>query len=289
MERREFGRRVAMALPLLSVTARGSEFWNDKAPADWNDKEVKKLLSKSPWAKEAVAEFDPNRMGGMGGPGMGRRGGMGGEGGGLPGGGGMPGGGDMPGGGGMPGGGMGGPRGGGGMGPGGGGMGGPDGGGFEPPKFSVRWESEPVREGEIKAEAKYAEMLAEAAKDHYIIAASGGGMWGRRGEGGPGGGLRGPGPGGTMDPQQREQFRQQMEARIMQATTLTAKGKEPVQCVKVVRAQSNEGFITFFLFPRSAAFSLDDKEVTFQTAMGPMELRTKFALKDMVYKGKLAL
>ncbi|MCC7155543.1 MAG: hypothetical protein IT161_13290 [Bryobacterales bacterium] len=289
MERREFGLRVAMGLPLLAGPAKAGEFWNDKAPADWNDKEVKKLLSRSPWVKGAVVEFDPGRMGGgMGGPGMG---------GGRRGGGGM-GGGEM--GGGMPGGGMGGPGGGGGGmgGPGmggGGGMGGgmpgggmgPGGGGFEPPKITVRWESEPVREGEIKAEAKYAGMLAEAAKDHYVIAAQGGGL-GRRGGGEGPGGLGGF-PGGGSDPRQREQVRQQWEARMKSTTTLAAKGKEPVPCVKIARAETGDGFLTFFLFPRSPGFSLDDKEVTFHTVLGPMEVKAKFALKDMIYKGQLAL
>ena len=51
-----------------------------------------------------------------------------------------------------------------------------------------------------------------------------------------------------------------------------------------------EGKMTFrFYFPRSADLSLDDKEVLFQTRVGPMELKQRFVLKDMTFDGKLAL
>jgi hypothetical protein len=32
-----------------------------------------------------------------------------------------------------------------------------------------------------------------------------------------------------------------------------------------------------------------DKEVTFHSQMGPMEVKVKFALKDMTFDGRLAL
>ena len=44
------------------------EFWNDKQPREWAEKDVQRLLTKSPWAKDATVEMD---FGGMGGPGMG--------------------------------------------------------------------------------------------------------------------------------------------------------------------------------------------------------------------------
>ena len=34
---------------------------------------------------------------------------------------------------------------------------------------------------------------------------------------------------------------------------------------------------------------LDDKEVVFSTMFGPMQLKAKFTLKDMVYQSKLEL
>jgi len=48
--------------------APAGEFWNDKQPSEWSEKDVQRLLTKSPWAKEAAAQVD---FGGGGGPGMG--------------------------------------------------------------------------------------------------------------------------------------------------------------------------------------------------------------------------
>jgi hypothetical protein len=46
------------------------EFWDDKQPSEWSEKEVQRMLTKSPWAKEAGLEVTGGRGGrGMGGPG----------------------------------------------------------------------------------------------------------------------------------------------------------------------------------------------------------------------------
>jgi hypothetical protein len=45
----------------------------------------------------------------------------------------------------------------------------------------------------------------------------------------------------------------------------------------------------YFLFPRSEAITLEDKEVEFETKLGPMEIKRKFKLQDMVFGGKLEL
>jgi hypothetical protein len=45
----------------------------------------------------------------------------------------------------------------------------------------------------------------------------------------------------------------------------------------------------FIAFPRSAGISLDDKEVEFVTKIGPLVIRKKFKLKDMVFNGKLEM
>lgn len=45
-----------------------ADFWNDQQPAQWAEKDVQRLLTKSPWAKSADLQID---FGGMGGPGMG--------------------------------------------------------------------------------------------------------------------------------------------------------------------------------------------------------------------------
>jgi hypothetical protein len=68
-------RYLVFTMPALLFAG---EFWQDKKPSDWSEKDVKRLLTKSPWAKEGTVEFNMERMGGMpggGGPPMG--GGMG--------------------------------------------------------------------------------------------------------------------------------------------------------------------------------------------------------------------
>lgn len=147
-----------MLLLTLAGSVLAADFWLEKEPAQWSEKEIERLLTKSPWAKQVTAAMDFSRMGGPGMPGGPPGGGM--PGGGPPGGG-M--GGGMPGGG-PPGGGMGGPP----------GMGGP-GGGMPEFKATVRWESaEPLR-----AVAKRA--LAGQAVESYVISITGLPMNGNRG------------------------------------------------------------------------------------------------------------
>jgi hypothetical protein len=44
-----------------------------------------------------------------------------------------------------------------------------------------------------------------------------------------------------------------------------------------------------FLFPKTRAIAVDDKEVEFSTRLGEVELTKKFKLADMVVRGQLAL
>ena len=76
-------------------------------------------------------------------------------------------------------------------------------------------------------------------------------------------------------------------ARLRAGTSLTCKGKDPVAPERVERV--NDGSTVLFVFPKSDPITLQDREVEFVTHLGPMELRHKFKLKDMVYQGKLEL
>ncbi len=105
------GAGMAAWLPLNAGTV---DFWNKKPPADWTNEEIDRLISKSPWAKLAKAQYAPGEgnyddetQGNTGGRGTGS-----GNGGGYPGGGTGTGGGYPGGGGGYPGGGGGYPGGG---------------------------------------------------------------------------------------------------------------------------------------------------------------------------------
>jgi hypothetical protein len=53
------------------------------------------------------------------------------------------------------------------------------------------------------------------------------------------------------------------------------------------RGQSGDG--TLFYFSRLLALRPEDKEVTFSTKLGPLEVKCKFTLKDMIYRGHLEL
>jgi hypothetical protein len=53
--------------PCFAPAAMAGEFWDDQEPSQWSEKNLQRLLSKSPWAKETSAETS----GGMGGRGMG--------------------------------------------------------------------------------------------------------------------------------------------------------------------------------------------------------------------------
>ena len=76
---------AALGSALVVWGSPAGDFWNDKQPGQWAEKDVQRLLTKSPWAKDADVEMDfggPGMGGfGMGGPGMDGPPGMGGPGG----------------------------------------------------------------------------------------------------------------------------------------------------------------------------------------------------------------
>lgn len=260
-------RRSAILLSTIAPFARAADPWKQNKPGEWSVDDVKKLITRSPWSKEVSVSM---------GMGMGSGGGMG-RGGGRKGGGG---GGGMPGGGG----GMGGPGGGGGGGmedgP-GGGMGGMGGGGgmnsMPEIKATVRWES-----SQVMYDATKRPKSAQSEK-FYILTVSGLRPMG-------GGGMRGgearSAPSAT-DPAQR---RQMMLERMKQSTTLERKGKDPIFADVVESRDAGPAPVYYFAFSKEKqAIALEDKEVTLHLKLGPMELKAKFVLKEMVYQGQLAL
>jgi hypothetical protein len=235
-----------------SPRALAGEFWNDKEPSAWSHKEVERILTRSPWAKDAAVQMNFSAMqqggagGGRPGGGMGRGGpGMGGPGMGGPGmGGGAP---------------AGGPPG---EGPGGG-----------PPQFKavVRWESAaPVR-------AARKEDLAGQDDAHYLISVSG---LPEIGAGRRPHGADGP-------PEADRERRQQMQERMKQNTSLQPKGRIAISPARVENA--GDGTMLFYFTKEAVPLSLDDKEVAFATHLGPLEVKAKFVLKEMKYRGQLAV
>ena len=252
----------AIVIPAALFAA---EFWQQKPAADWSEKDCSRLVAKSPWAKDTPVSIG----GGMGqGGGMGDGGrGRGGRGGGA--------------GGGMAGGDMGATGGGAGTGA-GAGRGGPNGEMSasqipDTPHVVVRWDSSlPVRSAMKRVS------LSKAVEDadvqaFYIIAVDGLQMPRRNA------GALQPLPGAHQLPADQQD-------RLKAVTNLTPKGKEAIQPGKIDLIQEEGGKMTFrFYFPRSTELSLDDKEVSFQTRVGPAEVKQKFVLKDMSFDGKLAL
>lgn len=224
--------------------------WKAKKASEWTEKDANRILTNSPWAKTVSAELDFSRMQGMpGGPD-----GIGGP-----------------------------PPGGGPSGPGGPGMGGPPPGGMaggpggmEQPKFVVRWESAtPIREAAAKIEDPNGAKFAELAKEYYVVSVTGTGM---------SSGMRDPQRRGGMQPDFRR-----MSGRTKDTTSLTVHGGEKIAPANVESIDTAGGRTLVFLFPRSRPINADVKDVLFETSMGPMSLKSRFVLKDMVYEGRLTL
>jgi hypothetical protein len=207
---------TGLAFSMEAFAAR--EFWNQRMPSDWTDVEIRQLLTKSPWAKEASITDTGVRgplSSGRAAGGGGRRGG----------------------------------RGGGTQSP-------------TPPntvelvkwRGSVRWESAlPVRT------ALHSGTPGETPAEYILN-------------------VFGDVPSGETD------------SALIDNTKLEHKGDQ-IKLTRVEPAPKNDlspgG--TLFYFSRLLALQVEDKEVTFSTKLGPLEVKCKFTLKDMLYRGKLEL
>jgi len=260
-------KKTGLATVILVVGLYAEDFWVKKTYQEWSDKEVNRILTNSPWAKDISASFGMATGTPSGGGRGGGRGGGGSRGGGM---GGMGGGGmESSAGGGE---GMGGMGGRGGM---GGGMGGtPEFGSSAPTVVArVRWQSAlPVKQALVKTRlGKEAETSAEAKQflsreeARYVLVL----------ENLPAGMTR-------MDPAR-------MREGLKKTTSLARKGKEALHPEDVQFAPTEKSLLIVFLFPKTAPIALEDKEVEFATRLGPMEFKRKFKLQDMVFGGKLEL
>jgi len=254
---------------LCSGVLIAADFWQSKKPGEWTEKEARRIIENSPWVKEVQPTMNMQGMGGGGGS----RGGRGGGGGGVGGGGGMGG----PGGGmGGPGGGMAGSSQGGGMGADSGGMGGPmggpAGGGMQLPKIKVAFETAmPVAEAKARIEIKD---VFQGLRDEFVIVSVSG--------------MRSMGA--TRKGGEDADRAKDMQARLLQLTTLKVKDDKVYQPADARIQQTPTGSVMIFAFPRKELqLTPEDKQVTFKTTMGPMEISVKFNLKDMVFDQKLSL
>jgi hypothetical protein len=81
----------------------------------------------------------------------------------------------------------------------------------------------------------------------------------------------------------------QAKSDILQRTTLSAKGKDPVHASDILVSPSGKVTEAIFVFPKTTPLDLDDKDVEFSTQFGTFPVKSKFRLKDMVVNGALQL
>jgi hypothetical protein len=76
---------------------------------------------------------------------------------------------------------------------------------------------------------------------------------------------------------------------IKAVTVLQRPGKPPIPPNEAGAQQSGPLVSLIFVFPRTEAITLDDREVEFVTRLDQFEIRRKFKLKEMVIGGQLKL
>lgn len=261
---------LALGAAALPLPVFGAEPW-DKEFSQWSEKDIQRVMTDSPWAKNAAVPLN------VGGPPSGGGGGKGGRGRGGGGGGGGSATSDASAGSGGSDSGMGGMGGSGG----GGGMGAGDMGpsGVPTANFLIRWQSAaPVKAAMVRAKlgkeadsSPQAKAFIEKEEETYVIAMVTPPTGGR-------GGADRKGPASGPDG----------EALLLKATTLSWKGHEGLHPVKIIMPKENSTAFVFH-FPKTHPIELEDKDVAFASVSGTLEVRKKFKLKDMVYQGKLAL
>lgn len=81
----------------------------------------------------------------------------------------------------------------------------------------------------------------------------------------------------------------QVKQTAARASTLAAKGKEPLRPVAVEFLPNGTAVDVLIGFPRTLPFTSEDQEVEFSAQIGAAAVKYKFKLKDMVVRGKLEL
>ncbi len=233
----------------LGVCLWAADFWQTKPYTDWSDKDIQKIETSSPWSKQVPVSLEGGGGGGGGSKG-GRRGGGGGD---------------------VDGSGSGSSMGGGNAHgvqevPGGGGGSGPA------LTLTVSWRTAlPVRQALAKqkypddvATSPDAKKMIEEDQKFYAIMVSG--LPGRVLHGGD-----------------------KMKESLLQNSSLNVKGRDPIPPTDMQVGGNEQRALLLFLFPKTTPLTLDDKEVEFSTKVGPITVKQKFHLKEMVFNGKLDL
>jgi hypothetical protein len=228
-----------------------ADVWNAKPYTDWNEKDLQKIMTDSPWAKKtSVMGMEgptPPVMGGASGGGRGR------------GGGGIGGADDSA------------PEPISSRGPASGGGGGPAVGGAPSAEAIVRWPfSLPLKQASAKAKygkevatSPEAKQLLEREEPYYVVEVSQFPFRGRTGD----------------------DFRE----ALTKSAVLSVKGKDSIHAMDVQVNPRGRTLDLFFVFPRQRVFTVEDSEIDFSAKAGEVPIKQKFKLKDMVFNGKLEL
>jgi hypothetical protein len=257
--------RVAAGLPVAGAALpawafASKEFWEAKPASDWTSDEIDRMLTKSPWAKDASVASSGQGLG-NGGSGRSRGGGIG-----FPGGGGGIG---FPGGGvGFPGGGR----------QGGGYPGGGSDGGRERLTATVRWESAlPIQEA-LRIGASD-EKPNDDFEKYYVIALIGD--------------LSASSVRRSTNNSDDDDSTTRADRRLeeLKESARLERKDGPISLEKVEEGSrvGSRGPGVYFYFDRKADVSMDDKFVNFSTKLGRMDIKAKFTMKEMLYHGKLAV
>jgi hypothetical protein len=242
---------------LLSLSCAGilsaADFWASKPYTDWNEKELQKIATDSPWAKKVSVSTEGPAVAPIPGGGGGGRGGRGGGGGGESG--------DV-----APepisaSGGRGGPP------P----SAGPDMSGTGSVPVGVSWQTAlPVKQaiargryGKEVATSPEAKKFLEREEQYYIVAVSGMPVRGRTGE----------------------EFRE----AVLKSAMINVKGKDSVQAADVQVEPHGRTAVLYLIFAKQRMFTVEDTEIEVSAKIGGIPVKQRFKLKDMVYNGKLEL
>ncbi len=252
--------RCLIILGCTALVLIAEDFWVKKPYTDWSEKDAAKLLINSPWSHDvafAAPSMDDRGDGGGGG----RRGGggggqMGGESaspmssvGGMGGGGGRSGGGATD---------ASGQVGGGGSG--------------LAMTLHVRWQSAlPIRQAQVVTALGHEQADSDKAKKflgqevpYYVVAVAG------------------------LPPDMVGRIPDQQLPELAKIASLVRKDKDPIQAENAQKFPGEKGTVVF-LFPKTSAITLEDKEVEFVSKVGRIEVKRKFKLKDMMIGDKLEL
>jgi hypothetical protein len=79
-------------------------------------------------------------------------------------------------------------------------------------------------------------------------------------------------------------------AAVKEGSTLERKNKPAIRCSNLFMGSGDTANEALLFFPRQAdSITIADKLVTLESSFAPYQLSIKFPLKEMQYKGELAL